>query len=615
MRSTRSRSTRSRSTRSRSTRSRSTCSRSTQSIVLTLILTIAAFPAAIHADTQPNFERLAAQFVRESQQRDPLVADSWGIHVYDNRLDDYSAAGHAKRIAWLEGWHARLSALPADSLTLDERADERELDDTIELELFEDRTLAPAHNDPTFYTNVIGEAMYTLTGRHYAPPAVRLAHVAPRLARIPALVRAAEAMLDRPTRVATLQAIDDNAGNIDLYTGLTTEARSAPTATRAAIAAHLPAALASLREFSTYLKTRLLPRSDRSARVGKAIFDRELSLANGTDESGDDLVAEALAAFKADRAEMLRLAIPFDQRFFSGQTADETAPNAEDIVVRRVLDRLAQNHPTRDGIFAAANGNVERLEAFLTAHPVVALPEPPTLHVKATPDFMAGFSGASMEGPGPFAPLAETYFYIDKIPKAWSNARVASYLRDFNTYELQMLTIHEAIPGHYVQFRYGARVPSIVRRLFSNGSYVEGWAVYGEGMILDAGYGEDDPALRLFQLKWRLREETNTIIDSAFHTGDLTQARCEDLLERQAFQERSQALGKWHRLQLSHDQLTTYFVGLEAIRKAQAAERARLGANFDVADFNRRLLAMGGVEPSYIGTLLAPANTDSSPTP
>jgi hypothetical protein len=354
------------------------------------------------------------------------------------------------------------------------------------------------------------------------------------------------------------------------------------------------------------LQAQLLPRSNRSARVGAYVFDRELSLQDGTDQTRESLVADALAAFKRDRAEMLALALPFDRRFFPKRVADENRPNAEDVVIRRVLDRLANAHPKRSGIFAAAKSDVARVEAFLAADPVVKLPAPSTLSVVPTPDFMAGFSGASMEAPGPFSPLGESYFYIDKIPASWNAARVASYLRDFNNYELQMLSIHEAVPGHYVQFRYGARVPSLVRRVFSNGSYVEGWAVYGEGMILDAGYRKGDAALRLFQLKWRLREEANTIIDAAFHTGDLTLPRCEDLLERQAFQERSQALTKWHRLQLSHVQLTSYFVGLEAIRAAQDAERERLDSAFDVADFNRRLLLMGGVEPRFIGPLLSP---------
>jgi hypothetical protein len=400
-----------------------------------------------------------------------------------------------------------------------------------------------------------------------------------------------------------------------MYGGLTDEARSASPVTRGAIARALPAALASLRSFSTFLRTTLLARSDGNPRVGAAVYDRELLLANGTAETRTQLVAAAQADFDRNRAEMLKLAIPFDRRFFPARIADETASNAEDVVVRRVLDKLAQDHPARNTVFSTARADVAASEAFLAAHPVVVLPEPATLRVVATPDFMAGFSGASLDPAGPFTPLAGSYYYIDKIPKSWSRARVDSYLRDFNDYEMKMLSIHEAVPGHYVQFRYNAKVPSIVRRTLANGSFVEGWAVYGEGMMLDAGYGDNDPRLRLFQLKWRLREEANTIIDAAFHTGDLSEGRCRDLLERQAYQEKSEADTKWHRLALSHDQLTSYFVGLEAIRNAQAAERARLGAAFDLGAFNAALLAMGSVEPRYIGRLLSEYEPSPAPSP
>jgi uncharacterized protein (DUF885 family) len=199
-----------------------------------------------------------------------------------------------------------------------------------------------------------------------------------------------------------------------------------------------------------------------------------------------------------------------------------------------------------------------------------------------------------------FTPLAESYYYIDEIPAAWSADRVASYLRENNDYEMKMLSMHEAVPGHYVQFRYNTALPSIVRRVFGNGSFVEGWAVWTEGMMLDAGYGDNDPRLRLFQLKWRLREEADLIIDAEFHAGTLTEAQCTDFLERDAFQEHAEAQTKWHRLSLSHDQLSTYFVGLDAIQRARASSLSR----FDVAAFNRRLLDIGDVEPRFIQGLL-----------
>ncbi len=548
------------------------------------------------------FERLAARFIGESELRDPLFADTIGIHFYDNGLQDYSAHGHALRIRWLTAWRARLARTTLRSP--DDDADAHALLDTIDLELFESATVRPLKTDPTLYTSVIGQAMYTLVGRRYASADERLRHAAARLQLIPGVVAAAQANLDRPARAATLQALDENAGNVALYRSLPAEAAHASPQTRAAIVRRLPSALASVRAFSTYLHDRLLPRSDGNPRVGARVYDRELRLANGTLQTREQLVADAEDDFARNRQEMLRLALPFDRRFFPEKAAAESAPDAVDVVVRRVLNRLAEDHPTRSAIFTTAKSDVAATVAFLHTKPVVVLPAPDTLAVVPTPGFMAGFSGASLDPAGPYTPLVASYYYIDEIPNSWSAARVASYLRDYNDYELKLLSLHEAVPGHYVQFRYNDRVRSVVRRVLPSGSFVEGWAVYTEGMMLDAGYGNDDPRLRLFQLKWRLREEADAIVDAEFHAGDLTQGQFDDLLERQAYQERSEVQTKWHRLQLSHVQLTWYFVGLDAIRRAEAAQRAKLGAAFDVAAFNASLLRMGSVEPRFIEPLL-----------
>jgi hypothetical protein len=564
----------------------------------------ATAPAPVPAS--PGFAALAASYIAEAEQRDPLFADALGIHRYDNRLDDYSAHGHAARMLWLRSWRARIARVDRSGLTPGGDADAHALLDAIDLELYEDATVRPFHTDPTFYTGIIGDAVYELTGRHYAPAEVRLSPLPDRIALVPRVVADAEANLTHPTRVATLQAIDENDGNLTLYESLPGEAKAAAPFTRSAVAGALPAALASLRAFSRYLRTTLLPRSNGNPRVGAKVYDRELVLQSGTNETRAQLVADAQADFDRNRAQMLALALPLDRRLFPNRIADETKSDAVDVVVRRVLDKLAAaDHPTRATIFATAKRDVEENERFLEAHPVVVLPQPSTLSVVPTPDFMAGLSGASLDPAGPFTPLAESYFYIDKIPASWNAARVASYLRDFNDYEMRMLSIHEAVPGHYVQFRYNDQVPSLVRRVFANGSFAEGWAVYTEGMMLDAGFGGDDPRLRLFQLKWRLREEADLLIDAAYHTGDLNEARCDDLLERQAYQEKSEAETKWHRLELSHVQLTSYFVGLDAIRRAEAAQRAKLGTAFDLARFNAALLTMGSVEPRYIQRLLA----------
>jgi hypothetical protein len=548
-----------------------------------------------------NLEAVAQNYLSELQARDPLFADAIGVHDYDDRLPDYSAAGLAAQLRWLRAWRARFYALDPMLLTIGGRADRTAMLDAIDLELYEDRTLDPWATDPHRYVQALGDAVYSLTGRQFAAPDVRFSHVAQRLVLVPALVDAAMANLQRPARVATQFASEQNAGNISLYRDdLPRAARAASPGLQRAIRERLPVAVASLQRLQRFLSGPLLARSTGSARVGAAVFDRELVLADGTDVSRSTLVTRARAAMDAQRAEMLRLALPYDRKFFPHASRDGSGDVLIDRVVLRVLKRLSNDHPARDKVFATAKADVTSLEAFLDANPVVRLPVPSTLSVVPTPAYMAGFSGAFLDPPGPFSPLAESYYYIDRIPPTWPQSRVASYLRENNDYEMKMLSIHEAVPGHYVQFRYNNLLPQIVRRVFGNGSFIEGWAVWSEGMMLEAGYGAGDPRLRLFQLKWRLREEANAIIDAAFHAGSLTQEQCLAFLQRRAFQEHAEALTKWRRLEVSHDQLSSYFVGFEAIQRARAASRARYG----LAAFNRRLLQMGDVEPRFIRQLL-----------
>jgi hypothetical protein len=557
-------------------------------------------PARGIAQSAP-FAALVDQYLTESEQRDPLFADSIGIHTYDDRLPDLSPEGQQATYAWETQWRARFAAIDESTLNSGERADRSALIDGIDADLLEAKTVRPYATDPSIYTGAIGDAVYQLTSRQYAPLDQRLRAVANRLVLVPALVRAAEASLSHPTRVSADLAVQQNQGNIDLYQNdLPALAKSASPQTQALLQQNLPAAIASLKDLQTFLSGPLLAQADGNPRVGAAVFDAELRLVDGTDTPRDVLVARARANFESTRKQMLDLAWPLYRTLIGSPPANRYSINEEiliDTIVGPVLDKLAGHHAARDQVFAAAKTDVAGLMAFLRADPVVPLPDPDTLHVAPTPEFQAGVAGAGLDSPGPFTPLAGSYYYIDQIPSTWTPARVESYLREYNDYEMQILSLHEAVPGHYVQFRYNALTPSLVRRVWPNGSFVEGWAVYTEGMMLDAGYGNSDPALRLFQLKWRLREYANAIIDAEFHAGTLTKEECSQQL-REAFQEDSEIEIKWHRLQLSHDQLSSYFVGLDAI------EQARHSYAGGVAQFNRALLDMGSVEPRFIGTLI-----------
>lgn len=563
-----------------------------------------AAPGASAADPHSAFTADVRRYLVEVGSRDPLFADSIGIHTQDDRLPDYSASALSKDAGWRSAWRTRFAAFDPASLSADDQADRRTLLDGIDAQQFEDGALQPAHKDPTLYVGAIGDAAYQLTSREYAPLDVRMRHVAARMRLIPAIVAAAKANLTRPPQVFTRLAVDQNLGNIDFYQrDVARTADSASPSTRAAIHAAMPALLASLQDLQRFLSGPLLARSDGNPRVGAKVFDRDLQLVDGTDTPRAVLVQRAKDEFDRTRHEMYDFAAPLDKKLFPGRAHSQTGDALIDAVVGEVLDRLADDHPDRDHVFSTAKADVAGLMAFLRKDPVVALPSPDTLRVVPTPPFKAGVAGAGLDPAGPFTPLASSFYYIDRIPASWNAAQVNSYLRDYNGYEMQILSLHEAVPGHYVQFRYNSQVPSLVRRVFANGSFVEGWAVYTEGMMLDQGYGAHDPRLKLFQLKWRLREYANAIIDAEYHAGDLTRAQCLDLLERKAFQDSAQAVNKWHRLEVSHDQLSSYFVGLDAIEQERAAEREN-GARFDVADFNARLLKMGSVEPRAIAELM-----------
>jgi len=577
-------------------------------LALALIVAFIGFAAPGSAAPDQHATSFATDvraYLSEYEARDPLFADSIGIHTHDDALPDYSAAGIAAYSKWSAAWRDRFAAYDPSALGPDDAADRRALLDGIDAQNFEEGTLHPEQTDPTLYVGAIGDAAYQLTSREYAPLDERMRHVAVRMRLIPALVKAAEANLKRPALVFTRLAIDQNAGNIDFYQqDVAQMSASASPATHAAVLAAMPSTIASLKDLQAFLSGPLLKRSDGNPRVGAAVFDRDLKLVDGTDTPRSVLVARAKAAFARTRAQMFELAQPLDAQFFPGRVHTEKGDALVDAVVGEVLDKLADDHPARDQVFSTAKADVAGLMDFLRKDPVVVLPSPDTLKVTPTPAFKAGIAGAGLDPAGPFTPLASSFYYIDRIPPSWTQEHVTSYLRDYNDYEMQILSLHEAVPGHYVQFRYNSQVPSLVRRIFTNGSFVEGWAVYTEGMMMDAGYGGHDPRLKLFQLKWRLREYSNAIIDAEYHTGDLTESQCEGFLEHEAFQDSAQAVNKWHRLEVSHDQLSSYFVGLDAITQEKNAEMRSLGSRFSVARFNARLLAMGSVEPRAIATLM-----------
>jgi uncharacterized protein (DUF885 family) len=329
----------------------------------------------------------------------------------------------------------------------------------------------------------------------------------------------------------------------------------------AAVRPRLDAAAASARSaldaFGAHLAEVVKPASRGEGRLGPARFDAKLRrVFSDPDMTAERVLALAEAQYPAIRAEMVRLARDQWTRFLG----DAPMPDDDTEVVRRVVAAIGLDHPAHDDLLRACEEELVRIEAFCRERDLIGLAEEP-LVIQWTPVFLRSFAGAMLQSPGPFEAGEKAFFSITPAAADWPASRVESMLREHNRRQLRLLTIHEAVPGHYLQGVYGNRVPSLARSVFFDGAYAEGWAVYVTQVMLDEGYDGGDPATWLMHWKYYLRAVVNAIIDVRIHTRGMTKREAIDLMVDGAFQEHSEATGKWARARLSSTQLSTYFIG------------------------------------------------------
>ena len=571
-------------------------------LAFVLAVVFALAPLRAPAAESGQFAVLMAAYVEDFAREYPVWADSLGIQTYADRLEDVSRAGHDRDVAWLRTWRSRFAyEVPRSREPADTAVDRQAMIHALDAQLAEDALLAPWRTDPGVYVNLFGQSVFLQLVREGTPADVRFGHIVARLRLMRYVADAAITNLQHTTQPAQQLASAQLEGVLELYASLpdTAAQQNASPTVRAQLAAALPGATAAAKAFKTFVDGPLKAHASDEPRIGAAAYTKLFPLVTGVDLTPDELETRAKARIASARAAMLAIAEPLYASMFPNTPVTATGDARTNAVVRAVLDRYAEQHATPATLLDQARADVAENMAFLRRTGLIALPDPDTLRVRQTPAIQAGTAGASMQTSGPFDPPTEpSYYNVDAIPKDWTEARIASYFRENNDAGIHMLSIHEAVPGHYVQLRANNANPSLVRRVFGNGSFIEGWACWTEGLMIEQGFRPDDAALRLTQLKWRLREATNALLDAEYHAGSLSHDDAIKLMVDGAFQESSEAESKWHRLQLSHVQLATYFAGLDAI------ERARTASGLDAKTFAARLLAMGAVEPRAIPQLL-----------
>ncbi len=522
---------------------------------------------------------------------EPTDATGAGNHAYDDRWPDVSAAGRAARLAFIGHWEAAFGAFGDDVLDVDEQVDRDLLLGVLGSYRFNEEELREDAWSPMAWVYLIGQGFFGLVAREFAPLAERLASIAARAEGLPAVTAAAAETLvghaGRPVdRFHTETALDQWPGMIGVVDEAIDAGDAAAAAGDQAVAAVLPRlraartlAAAALDDLERRLRDEVLPRTAGEGRLGPELFAAKMAHTMHDPAMTPERIRErAEREFAAVRAEMIRIA----REIAPAWLGDRPVPEADADVVRAVLAAVAIDHPKADELLDFCRAELGRIEAFCRETDLVGLADEP-LEIGWTPVFLRAFGGAMLSSPGPLEKGQKAIFSITPIPEDWTPEQAESSLREDNARMLRLLTIHEAVPGHYLQGVYANRCPSVARSLFGSGVFAEGWAVYVTQVMMDVGYGADDPALLLTHWKYYLRAVVNAMIDVGIHTAGMTEDEAVGLMIDGGFQEEAAARAKYNRARLSSTQLSTYFVGSTLFWDLEDEVRRRAAATAGAA--------------------------------
>ena len=578
-----------------------------RSLAMPFVLASCLLPAAARADDGAEDARLHALFadyLKELFRREPATATALGDHSQDDRLDDVSAEARRSNLEFLKGTLARLAGeIDPTKLSPGGRIDldvfRRNLESTVWLR----ETFDPFRDDPRVYGDYVTGSVYLLLTQSTLPKEVNRRNALKRMQEAPRILETARRTIGDPPRVKVETAIRQAEGAASFYKNdVFLLAGDQPgEGELAEAAAKLADAIASYTEF---LRTVVLPRSGDGWRIGRERFVRKLDYELDAGLTADEVLAEAESEATRVEAEMAAFARHLWSSYFPGEPLPPDDEPGRREMTRRVLAKIGDDHGSAETLVDDARGTVARIKDFIREKKILALPDPDQCRIIEMPEFMRGNSVAYLNPAPPLDVRGGSEYAISPPPSDWSPEQAESLLREYNRAMLQILTIHEAYPGHYVQLEYSNRCPSPIRKLLPSGTFAEGWAVYTEQMMLDQGFGDGDLALRLQQLKFYLRAVVNAILDHKMHCGAMTDEEARELLVGRAFQTEGEAAGKIIRAKQSSCQLSTYFVGRTAFVRLRRSIQREMGDAFDLARYHEAVLGEGTIPVKHLPQLV-----------
>jgi uncharacterized protein (DUF885 family) len=549
-----------------------------------------------------SFDTLSNQFLNALWRIDSESAIYAGKYDTAATLTIPDAATQTRELAFIDDWKLRFGKVNASQLSPKQRTDLALLINKLDSDRFRLTTLREFEWNPAGY-NVAGPLDLILSTEYAAQPQ-RLRTLLKRIASIPAYYEAARNNIVNPTREHTRLAIKQAPGvqTVLIEADKAAQASILTPIEKQQFTQRVNAALTAVDNYVAFLTEmdKLMDtRGRRTFRIGKALYEQKFAYDIQSGSTAEQTYQKALATREALLANMDKLSDDMWDKYLPGvaRPADRFAK------IGMMIDKLSANHVRREDFVNEIKRQIPVLQDWVISKNLLTLDRNKQLEVRATPAYQAGVAGASIDAPGPYRPQDRTYYNVTPLDGATAEAAESS-LREYNHWILQILNIHEAIPGHYAQLVYANKSPSIVKSIFGNGAMVEGWAVYGERMMLESGYGDNAPEMWLMYSKWNLRSVTNTILDYSVHVLGMTEEQAIDLLTRQAFQTRTEAVEKWHRVQVSSVQLTSYFSGYSEIMELRDERRQALGDKFNLKEFHEQFLSYGSAPVRVIKGLM-----------
>jgi len=556
----------------------------------------AAPASAGDAAVDTAFADLSKRALDTWMQLSPISATQIGDHRYDAEIDDLSAAGQQKMLTAYKDLVADLDRIDVSKLSRENQVDAAILRNQLQSEIWTAEVLQSSKWDPQIYNGMAGSALYGLMAREFAPLPERLKAATARMEKLPQIFAQARENLD-PARVPKIHAetvAKQNRGILSIVdTFITPHIGELPAEDGKRLQAAIDGLKKAVDEQQTWLDTTLVPNAKGDFRIGAELYDQKLKFALNSSLSRAEIGERARAELQRVRGVMYGIAqtVLKDKPGAPALPANPTDAQQQ-AAIEAALELAYADKPARDKVVDDAKAALAQSTEFVRKHDLMTLPDSP-VDIILMPEFQRGVAVAYCDSPGPLDKNLKTFYAVSPIPDDWSDKQVDSFLREYNSRMIHLLSIHEGTPGHYLEGWHSGKFPSTLRAVLRSGLFAEGWAVYTERMMQEQGYLDNDPLFHLVQLKFYLRTISNAILDQGVHVDNWSREKAMHLMTHDAFQQESEASGKWVRAQLTSAQLPTYFVGAQEHFDTRKAMQDKLGAKFNLKAYHDQMLSYG----------------------